>query len=231
MVRWASRRAASEEVDVVLQVGDFGWWPRSGPYHRAFITELAQSPVPWVFCDGNHEDHTALDQEAGKPVELRSGVWHVPRGVQVSWSDRSFLFFGGAVSVDRHKRSEGWNWFREEIASAAQRERALAAGRVDVVVAHDVPDGDVGLDLRPGVWPDELTEESAAHRRFCSELVDSANPALWLAGHYHQRTTGTLGDTTVEVYAGSGQRPWEALTASVLDIPTLGVRALEPGPG
>lgn len=231
MIRWANREAEAHGVDVILQLGDFGWWPRSGAYHQAFLADLDRSPVPWVFCDGNHEDHETLRHSATEPVELHPSVWHVPRGVDVTWSDRSFLFFGGAVSVDKHRRTPGLNWFANETASPPQQARALSAGKVDVVVAHDAPDGEIGLDLKPGIWPDDLTRASGAHRRFCLQLAEAVRPDLWLAGHYHRRTTGSVLGTRVEVFAGSEQQPWGLLAAAVLDIPTLTLRDLDVGLG
>lgn len=82
--RW--ERETGEKLDIVLQAGDFGVYPRMGELDRAttrhartdptelgfsehFIehsdeiaAELAKTSFPLLFVRGNHEDHTWLDE-------------------------------------------------------------------------------------------------------------------------------------------------------------------------
>src|SRR5690606_41506311 len=55
--------AAEVEAEVIVQVGDFGWWPRQG-IGRRFLRRASQlaseTGIPLHWVDGNHEDHSEL---------------------------------------------------------------------------------------------------------------------------------------------------------------------------
>lgn len=226
MVRWANEWASRLGVDAILQVGDFGWWPNRR-FAEPFFVELDRAPVPWVFCDGNHEDHSALDHGATSPQELADGVFWVPRGVVVEWVGRRLLFFGGAVSVDAEWRTPFLDWFPTETAGSAQLTRAFDAGTVDVVVAHDCPAG-APLALEPRRFPERLVNAANAHRRVCRELAEAVAPKLWLAGHYHQRVTAQVGRTRVDVLSDNSGGHWAERAAVVVDLSVLDVSPLRP---
>lgn len=113
-VRATARHAVDHHVDVVLQVGDFGFWEHE-PAGVRFLDEVSDtartSGVPWVFVDGNHDNvgllrrtYTARDEEGF--VEVREGLRYAPRGLRWTWAGVSFLAFGGAYSVDKAWRLE-----------------------------------------------------------------------------------------------------------------------------
>jgi len=200
--------AADIGAERVVQVGDFGYWPRTGA-GRVFVAAVADAVAAtgigvW-FCDGNHEDHGSLPHgEARDPVEVAPGVRWVPRGTVVAWEERRLLFMGGAVSVDQRRRAPGWSWFPSETPSPGQWERAMGAGKVDVVVAHDtVPGMPVqGLPFLSIPW--SARRRAAEHRSRLEELQRSARPSLWVHGHWHDRATARLGGTRFESLAHDG---------------------------
>lgn len=194
--------AVEEGIDRIVQVGDFGYWPR---FERglSFLDAvsrhaLARGVSVW-FCDGNHEDHDSLPHDARHdPVEVAPGVHWVPRGTVLEWTEARLLFFGGAVSVDQDSREAGWTWFAQEIPSQTAWQQALAAGPVDVVVAHDTVPGMPVRGLPPFSIPWSARRRAAEHRRGLQGLLETVQPALWVHGHWHQRATARIAGARFE---------------------------------
>ncbi|HEY5684548.1 MAG TPA: metallophosphoesterase [Acidimicrobiia bacterium] len=195
-------RAVEFAVDRIIQVGDFGFWPRfdEGQSFLDVVSQEATSRgVHVYFCDGNHEDHDALPHgSAVGPVEIRPGISWVPRGTVLEWARRRLLFFGGAVSVDQDSRTSGWTWFANEIPDEADWQRAHSAGQVDVVIAHDtVPEMPV-RGLPPLSIPWSARRRASEHRRRLRDLCRSAEPSWWFHGHFHQRASAQIRGTRFE---------------------------------
>jgi len=223
------RRAHDAQIRHIWQVGDFGWWPRAG-FGRNFLGRLErmlQERDMWLwFCDGNHEDHHTLPHDtADTPTQVAERIIWVPRGGVVPFGGKDgpgsqhVMFFGGAVSVDQHRRTPGHDWFPEETANREQWGRAFRARAVHTVVSHDTPHG-VDLDLDP-IWPEQYIRQAEAHRSTITGLCDALEPQQWFGGHYHQRRTGRRGHTRLNVLdcnhhsrPGAGAIIWDALVGT-----------------
>lgn len=156
--------AAQAGATHLLQVGDFGYWPRQVVTHgydlrdevvtrkewapqEDYFTQrleevLAEVDLPLWWLDGNHENHEALallplDEHGRHP--LTAHISHLPRGYRWQWQGQEWLALGGAVSVDRNSRTPGWDWFSEEEITQEEATAALAGGPVRVMVTHDAP--------------------------------------------------------------------------------------------
>src|SRR6266511_1602211 len=78
--------AREHAADVIFQVGDFGWWPRS-PTSAAFLDAARRAPVPLWWIDGNHEDHASPRSASTRAahagneglVHLGGSLFFVPR--------------------------------------------------------------------------------------------------------------------------------------------------------
>jgi hypothetical protein len=194
----------------VVQVGDFGYWPRH-PSGARFLTKVAarcaELGVSVWFCDGNHEDHGRLNHAATAPVQVMPALWWVPRGRYVEWAGRRILFVGGAVSVDKPRRTPGVDWFEEETPTAAQLARAASLPDIDIVVAHEgLPDTPL-RSTYTGVIPHDLLARADALRNQMGSVADVLAPALWVHGHWHHRMSATRGPTAVECLNES-RGPW-----------------------
>lgn len=184
---WATvvtRAIATTTPDVVLSVGDFGYWP-DHPEGRLFLKEVERSVAAvgievW-FIDGNHEQHDRL--EAGpSPVAVGRSIYHVPRGARWCWEGVRFGALGGAVSPDRDDRIEGWDWFAEEAIDESDLER-LGGARLDVLVTHDAPSW-CPLEGMPSVSA-SVARDTRRNRRFLDRAVDATCPVLVVHGHWH----------------------------------------------
>lgn len=144
-VQHLARVAARSDCPVIIQVGDFGYFPdhRDGP---RFISDVdracAATNVELRFIDGNHDDHTSLAElEHGHvPVHVAEHVTYLPRGTRLQLSERTFGFLGGAFSVDWRDRTAGIDWWHHEVTDTDDVAR-LGTERLDVLIAHDAPAG------------------------------------------------------------------------------------------
>lgn len=135
--------AEAEEVDEIIQVGDFGYWEHTKE-GVAFLDVVADNtPCPVRFIDGNHDNHPLLwgkYQEYGgrSVVRLRPHYANKPsftrdmkpviqyqkrgsvRGYSNSGRGLTMQFVGGAFSIDlrwRQKANRRGNecWWPEEM--------------------------------------------------------------------------------------------------------------------
>ncbi len=110
--------AEKKECQVVVQVGDFGYWEHTAPGKR-FLDECSsaatQSNIPMYWIDGNHENHTMLRELYGPGGEkhesteegfwkIRENLYYIPRGTKWVWDGVTFMGVGGAYSIDKDFR-------------------------------------------------------------------------------------------------------------------------------
>lgn len=196
---WLERAvfAVAEElsVDLMVQVGDFGWWPRVHT-SDAFLAVARAAPVPLLWIDGNHEDHdelaaavAAVEAADDGTVPLGGSLSFVPRGTRFDWAGASVVTCGGAHSIDRRLRVEGITWFDAEHVTDDDVGRVVAGGHADILLSHDAPAGwrIPGLTSDhavPRLWEAELPT-SHAHREQLARVMRAATPGLVVHGHYH----------------------------------------------
>lgn len=204
--------AKQRAVDLIIQVGDFGWWPSTDigpPIALAAMAMYNASGIPTWFLDGNHEHFTDLnysldrvrkERELGPTdaVDLLPGVRYLPRGHRFELDGCSFAVLGGAHSVDRRLRTQGRNWFPEERVTGTDLVH-LGSEPCDVLLCHDAP---AGYPI-PGLRPDHLVEASwkpelpacRSHRALLRIAMRSVTPRMVIHGHYHVRYQHLLTET------------------------------------
>lgn len=189
-------KAEAFDCDALFVVGDFGFWPKfaSG---RKFLEEIsrmatrAKKPLYWI--DGNHEDFDSLEDVYGglslrsKPIEIRKGIFYMPRGYSWVWDDVKFAGFGGGTSIDKDYRTEGKDWFPQELLTEADVEKSQTIGEVDILFTHDIHDmsfAQQAIFLRGG---DTLKNNTPAqnNRKKLQAIVDNLQPKVIIHGHYH----------------------------------------------
>lgn len=200
--------AAAVGADVIVQLGDFGFWPRTEPgrkFLRKTEARLAQVGMELWWLDGNHDDHLALvTRQVGADGrrQVSEHMFHLPRGHRWAWGHTTWMAAGGAVSVDRYGRTEGVSWFRDEVLTDSEVDKIIADGPADVVVSHDAPWGLVALERRLSLdlppsereswWPDDLLVMSDEHMQRVRRLVDGVRAVRVLHGHHHSRYDDVL---------------------------------------
>ncbi len=211
-VEWGTKipqLANKAACEMIWQVGDFGYWPRQNSgikFLQNMEKSLADVDIPLWFVDGNHEDHFELRKRGSvEPRELSSHIVWMPRGYSQTIANIKVLFFGGAVSMDRYARQENTDWFREEIPTYHEWDLAYAAGKVDVVIAHEAPASSVyKLPTRSGVWPQDLQRAASSFREGLRGLSEEVAPTYWFAGHHHARHAWQENNMTVNIVGANG---------------------------
>ncbi len=216
---------AADNIDVIVQLGDFGWWPESRFAWKVSRT-AAQAGVDVLFVDGNHEHHPHLRKTAcradpdyehlARPVQLHPRLWYLPRGCAWEWNNVRFRALGGASSIDRHYRVEGKSWFTEEVPSDEDLQRAIDAGPTDVLLTHDYPALGYALTstMNP---PEDLERISREVRDRLAGVARAINPQLVVHGHWHHRYSTRRDGISIEGLNCDGC----ADSAVVLNLDTL----------
>ena len=194
----------AERVDVIVQLGDFGWWP--GTWFAKDVSRAAFiAGVSVCFLDGNHENHEHLrfhaslrdpDRGPADPVEMYPSLWYLPRGCAWEWRGVRFRALGGAYSIDHGTRTPGHDLFpAEEVPSPADAERAIAGGPADVLLCHDYPA--LGYILKGRPLPEADDRASRQVQDMLAQVAEAIQPKLVVHGHWHHAYTVELDGVSV----------------------------------
>lgn len=190
---WAARIVASTAdhgVRTIVHVGDLGVL-MPGRLGRGFTLRLEQAleqaDVRLVLVDGNHDSHARL---RWLPVEPATGsrrigqrLWWSGRGTRWSWAGRSLGALSGAYSVDRPRRTEGFDlWADLEEPTAAERD-LLGDEQLDVLFTHEAPDG-VQLSSILDIGP-RAQLRSRESRILVRTAIERTRPSTVFHGHWH----------------------------------------------
>lgn len=227
-MKFAIAAAARNGCDVLLQLGDFGYWDHTLG-GREYLDKVSRTAIecemPVLFVDGNHENHDMLRdlmfEESSRfdgLVWVRPYVGWLTRGALWEWESVLFGAAGGAASVDRSMRSQGWTWWSDEVLVRSDV-AALSREKLDVLVCHDAPDRANMFSTRS--FPKEDLKRAHESRLVLDSLIESSKPSLVIHGHWHKRHTVNDGDLTIEGFADNEGRFEKA--AGILSLPTLTV--------
>lgn len=180
------------DIHAVVQVGDFGFWENgrnnSGSHFLDSVSKIASEyQVPFFWIDGNHENFDTLYEHYVKDdwdnfIEIRRNLFYIPRGMTWTWGGVKFLGMGGAYSIDKRHRSPHISWWPQEMITDEEVDRAIAKGKVDIVISHDTPaKADIAFWMR-NLIP---VSDSEKNRKQLDKVVDAVKPSLLIHGHYH----------------------------------------------
>src|SRR5690606_23023667 len=133
---------------------------------------------------------------------------------------------GGAASVDRAWRTDGRDWWVDELITDEQVAAAQAGGRADIMLTHESPAGNPVRAVRdvlqdnPHGYPREALKESTASRERVSAVWDVVMPDLLLHGHMHAPGDGIAADGRRVVSLGADAQEGHL---ALLDLETLSV--------
>lgn len=157
-----------------IQLGDFGFG-----YKTLSAIDARRHRV----LAGNHDNY---DDMSNWPHFLGDHGVHTVEGFG------DIFFIRGGLSIDRHTRTEGVNWWANEELGMAECYSALAEYqrvRPNFVVSHECPRSIVpyvtaSLRVLPSRTNQVLEEMFAAHR-----------PKRWVFGHYHRSWNKVIDNT------------------------------------
>lgn len=182
--------------DYLIVCGDFGCIWDGGSSDRFWLNWLESLPWTTVFIDGNHENFEVLETypaetwKGGTIRRIRSNIVYLMRGERYEFGGRTWLAAGGGFSHDVALRTEGVNWWPQEIFSAAEQQHALetlekAGGKVDIVLSHDVY-ASHPLAARYPVDLSRYPQDRVDQHQALDTIRQKADYSLWLCGHYHK---------------------------------------------
>jgi hypothetical protein len=201
--------------DLIVQVGDWGFFRNAGEWPRVLHGESALPSIPTYVVHGNHEGHAeTLAAMAGIPTLPYLHVF--PEGgdvwvVNVGGEWVTLLGLGGAYDAPTTAPSEGIAFSERDPETALERWEAAGAPAVDLLITHEAPTGCGALGDRQYGSP--WRSGSPGVRA----LWERVNPPLMVCGHYHQELTYTEGSRTLRVLpmAYDGAAVWDTATGQV----------------
>ena len=174
--------------DYVIICGDFGGvWDGSNE-EKYWMKWLKSKNFTTLFVDGNHENFDILynlpivEFCGGMAHKVDDGIYHLIRGEAYNIDGKKFFVFGGASSHDKERRTEGKNWWKEELPTDEEYAEALntlerIGWAVDYIITHCAPNR-VVKKLNPDYSFDRLTT-------FLETVRQKAKFHYWLFAHYH----------------------------------------------
>ncbi len=177
--------------DYIIVAGDFAGVMLRGELD-GLLSLYGDLPITVLFVDGNHENYDLLDafprvsMFGGEVGRLSSNVYHLLRGGLYEIEGKRIFTFGGATSVDKHLRQEGYSWWARELPTRDEVERARrtlsSCGHIDCVITHSCPTLALGA-MSQYLYASKL--ESFYDNEALTELMSVADFDKWYFGHYH----------------------------------------------
>ena len=177
---------------MILQVGDFGYWPRFTPPPRnrnypkkPLVPKAGDTKI--YFCEGNHDDIEELWKLENN--EVYPNVFYMKRGSIMTLDDgRNVLFMGGGLSIDRESRILGGGdngWFHEEILTQQDVMSIPLDTKIDIVISHTCPE-----EFEMPYVVHQSGKYKDFSRTALSYVLETFRPSLWHFGHWHVMLTG-----------------------------------------
>jgi predicted phosphodiesterase len=195
----------------IIQVGDFGiHWPGKTDELASFFNSHNRK-IPLYFCDGNHENHTVLDnlykEQKTNVVEVAKNCFHVRRGTILELFNKRILFFGGAQSYLGNSDEPfilGKNWWQRELPTLEECNLFKSEFiKSDIIVTHDCPSFLMKNKKYHNLWSKNAVPQ------FLQDTVNNANhaPAYWFFGHHHEHDAWSI-DHTKYYCCGKHSESW-----------------------
>lgn len=184
--------------DYVIVLGDFGVVWRNDVMMNTVLKQLSEKNFTVCFVDGNHENFDTIEKiqtitnwNGGRAGILPHGIVHLLRGEIYQIGDRTIGVCGGANSIDKHYRIEGYSWWPQEVITDSNilnfidnldKLRATGKDKLDLMLSHDCPASIVpAIALWSGINGASIdASETQLERIRC--MVDTTK---WYFGHWH----------------------------------------------
>ena len=199
--------------NAIIQVGDLCYLPKKygdddtvNAANKILTDFIGENEIPFYWIDGNHEDHSILqnvtDFNNSEFNIYGKNFFYQPRGSFMEL-DRYVLFFiGGAETRDSYNRTEGVDFFRNEIVSRQQEdfifdqiEKIKLINKKVIVIAHTCPYK--ALEDERNIMDIASLDSSNvpsghSQNKFLDEVLLRLRPQIYYHGHYHRERIYTL---------------------------------------
>lgn len=190
ILKWTETTNLNKDKDFLFILGDFGyiWDSKRTSFEKDNLDFISCLPFTTLFIDGNHENHERLNSmrvvnlSGGKAHKVYDSIYHLMRGQVYEIAGKRIFTFGGASSIDKHLRTEGISWWKEEEfnyreANTAYENLNKIGWEVDYVLTHSAP-----FSIR-----DKLFEgnKPSSTERILEAMLRNIKFKRWYFGHYH----------------------------------------------
>ena len=197
LIRHVLPEFADRGIKTLIQLGDFGLYPMDRGFQKMTNWALEKFGQTIYVAPGNHENYDYISEipvSSDGWQHARSNILLAPRGHRAEFGGRSFVFLGGAPSVDRWYRTVvldrgGPYWWADEAITQEDVDKTVAGGHADVMVAHDaplnVPGIEAGIAGNPFGFKESDLKYADEGRVMMEQAFQGVSPDLFLNGHYH----------------------------------------------
>lgn len=193
--------------DVLIQLGDFGliWHPIGEDKDQEYWLDwLADKNFTTAVVLGNHENYDEIEklpwtEKWGNEVqylERESGnrIYFFKRGAIYYINGRKILTIGGAHSIDKHMRTEGVSWWRQEDITDREIENCFKeldekGYEVDYILSHTCPSRMVMEFVHLTMYNQGKVRDKTAE--FLDEIDNRVEFKDYHFGHMHVSWTHT----------------------------------------
>ncbi len=180
--------------DYLILLGDAGICWDGGKNDAWVKKQLQNLPVTTLWLDGNHENFPLLTEypkkrwHGGYVHVIAADLLHLMRGYCYEIEGKVFWVFGGGNSVDKACRTQGIDWWPQEMPSEEEYERGrkslLEHGyQADYMLTHTAP-LHVAQQLAEYLLPgEEKLQEYLQDISQCTVFRE------WYFGHWHMDLT------------------------------------------
>jgi hypothetical protein len=122
------------------------------------------------------------DMGVGFPAECARHSQFIPDGL----TENGVMFVGGALSIDRHTRTEGFDWWPdEELSTHELMDMIDRYENVEprIMVTHDAPESVVNILF--GANGKLKLNLPSRTRQALQSMFEVHQPEMWLFGHGH----------------------------------------------
>lgn len=190
---WTEATKLNKDKDYLIILGDFGyvWENKRDNYEKEKLDFISCLPFTTLFIDGNHENHSRLNAMrvvnfmGGKAHKVYDSIYHLMRGQVYEIAGKRIFTFGGASSIDKHLRTDGVSWWKEEEfnyreANTAYDNLNKINWEVDYVLTHSAP-----LSIRDKLFEGNNLYKPSSTERMLEAILRNIKFKRWYFGHYH----------------------------------------------
>jgi hypothetical protein len=195
---WSNGHELTKD-DILIVLGDFGLFWDDSDEEKKLRKELDHAPWTTWFIPGNHENFDILDkfpiEEHGEFLRLGTTPYEhikmICHGSIIEAGEKKIFCFGGGLSIDKENRREGISWWKQEIPSFKDQERAFenlerVGNKVDIILTHAIFESALQKlfnDHRNDYFEGKLKDPVC---KILQEVKKRAEYKSWYCGHYHQ---------------------------------------------
>ena len=201
---------ASTDEKIIIQVGDFGlgFMPVDAQVKVLnTLNEKLKFHNKYLYAiRGNHDDPFYWDN-ANSIDEAFTNMHLVPDYTVHVLEGQSILFVGGALSIDRKVRTEGKDYWKDEVFDYDEDKlntQLMLHPNIDIVITHTAPhfcyptrfnDLVFSYAIHDKSLLDELRAERLSMARMYDVICHKSRPGYWVYGHMHSSYTQNIDGT------------------------------------